>query len=45
MSYGIAMSLFAGPLMQHTDAMATQLLQPQEYVNGLRATPPEIRQP
>jgi len=45
LSYGIAMSLFAGPLMQHTDAMATQLLQPQEYVNGLRATPPEIRQP
>jgi len=45
LSYGIAMSVFAGPLMQHTDAMATQLLQPQDYVGELRATTPEIRQP
>jgi multicomponent K+:H+ antiporter subunit D len=43
--YGIAMSLFAGPLMQHTDAMANQLLHPGDYVGELRATPPEIRQP
>ncbi len=45
LSYGLAMSVFAGPLMRHTDAMAAQLLQPQEYVNGLRATTPEIRKP
>ncbi|MCC7634225.1 monovalent cation/H+ antiporter subunit D [Stenotrophomonas rhizophila] len=45
LSYGIAMSVFAGPLMQHTDAMARQLLHPQEYVGPLRAATPEIRQP
>jgi multicomponent K+:H+ antiporter subunit D len=43
--YGIGMSLFANPLMQYTDAMATQLLTPQDYVGELRATTPEIRQP
>jgi multicomponent K+:H+ antiporter subunit D len=43
--YGIGMSVFANPLMQYTDAMATQLLTPQDYVGELRATTPEIRQP
>jgi multicomponent K+:H+ antiporter subunit D len=43
--YGIGMSVFANPLMQYTDAMATQLLQPHEYVGELRATTPEIRNP
>ena len=43
--YGIGMSVFANPLMQYTDAMAAQLLTPQDYVGELRATTPEIRQP
>jgi multicomponent K+:H+ antiporter subunit D len=45
LAYGIGMTLFAAPLMQHTDAIATQLLQPGDYVQQLRATTPEIRQP
>jgi len=32
-------------LMQYTDAMATQLLTPRDYVGELRAATPEIRQP
>jgi len=43
--YGIGMVLFANPLMRYTDAMAAQLLQPQDYVGELRATTPEIRRP
>ncbi|WP_282295575.1 monovalent cation/H+ antiporter subunit D [Stenotrophomonas sp. PS02289] len=43
--YGIGMAVFANPLMGYTDAMATQLLQPQDYVGELRATTPEIRRP
>ena len=43
--YGIGMSVFAEPLMRHTDAMAAQLLQPLDYVHAERGTPPEIRRP
>jgi len=43
--YGIGMAVFANPLMRYTDAMAAQLLQPQDYVGELRATTPEIRRP
>ncbi len=45
LGYGIAMTVFAEPLMRHTRATADQLLQPGQYVDGLRATTPEIRQP
>jgi multicomponent K+:H+ antiporter subunit D len=45
LAYGIGMTLAAAPLMRHTDATAAQLLQPGEYVQQLRATTPEIRQP
>ena len=45
LAWGVLMTVFAGPLMQHTTATAAQLLQPGQYVEGLRATPPEIRQP
>ena len=42
---GLGMTLAAAPLMRYTDATAAQLLQPSEYVQQLRATTPEIRQP
>ena len=45
LAYGIGMTLAAAPLMRYTDAPAAQLLQPSEYVQQLRATTPEIRQP
>ena len=45
LAYGIGMTLAAAPLMRYTDATAAQLLQPSEYVQQLRATAPEIRQP
>jgi multicomponent K+:H+ antiporter subunit D len=45
LAYGIGMTLAAAPLMRYTDATAAQLLQPSEYVQQLRATTPEIRQP
>lgn len=43
--YGVAMTLFAAPLMRHTDAIASDLLQPSGYVDQVRAATPEIRQP
>ena len=43
--YTIGMTLAAAPLMRYTDATAAQLLHPSEYVQQLRATAPEIRQP
>ncbi|WP_305805233.1 monovalent cation/H+ antiporter subunit D [Stenotrophomonas sp. YIM B06876] len=45
LGFGVAMTLAAGPLMRFTDAAAAQLLQPGQYVEGLRATLPEMRQP
>ncbi len=45
LAYGIGMTLAAAPLMRYTDATAAQLLHPSEYVQQLRATTPEIRQP
>lgn len=43
--YGIGMTVFAAPLMRHTDAIASDLLQPSGYVEQVRATSPEIRKP
>ncbi len=45
LAYGVGMAVAAAPLMRHTDAIAAQLLQPGDYVQQLRATTPEIRQP
>ncbi len=45
LGYGIAMTVAAGPLMRYTDATAAQLLQPGQYVEGLRTTVPEMRRP
>lgn len=42
---GVGMSVFAGPLMRHTDAIAAQLLEPGRYIEQVRSTPSEIRAP
>ena len=42
---GLGMSVFAGPLMRHTEVMAAQLLEPSRYIDQVRATPSEIRSP
>ena len=41
----VGMSVFAGPLMRHTDAIAAQLLEPGRYIEQVRSTPSEIRAP
>ena len=43
--YGVGMTVFAAPLMRHADAIASDLLAPSGYVDGVRATTPEIRNP
>jgi len=43
--YGIGMTVFAAPLMRHADAIASDLLAPAGYVDEVRATTPEIRNP
>ncbi|MBJ7516305.1 MAG: monovalent cation/H+ antiporter subunit D [Stenotrophomonas sp.] len=43
--YGIGMTVFAAPLLRHADAIASDLLQPSGYVEQVRGTTPEIRQP
>lgn len=45
LGYLVAMTVAAGPLMRHTDAMARQLGQPADYLRVLRDTPPAMRQP
>ena len=41
----LAMSVFAAPLMRQTDAIAAQLLAPQQYLHDVRGTTPQSRQP
>lgn len=41
----VLMSMFAAPLMRQTDAIAAQLLAPDQYVNDVRGTTPQVRQP
>lgn len=43
--YLLAMTIAAGPLMQHTDAMARQLRQADDYRQLLRQAQPAMRQP
>lgn len=43
--YVVAMSVFAAPLMRHSDAIAAQLLAPQQYLLDIRGTAPQTRQP
>ena len=42
---GIGMTVWAGPLMDHTQATAVQLLDARQYIEPVRATPTEIRAP
>jgi multicomponent K+:H+ antiporter subunit D len=41
----LSMSVFAAPLMRQTDAIAAQLLAPQQYLHDVRGTTPQSRQP
>ncbi len=45
LGYLVAMTVAAGPLMRHTDAMARQLRQADDYLQVLRDTHPVLRQP
>ncbi|MNN96456.1 putative monovalent cation/H+ antiporter subunit D [compost metagenome] len=45
LAYVVAMTVFAAPLMRQTDAIAAQLLAPEQYVNDIRGTTPQVRQP
>lgn len=45
LALGVGMSVFAGPLMRHTEAIATQLLDPAQYVEQVRTTPTQLRAP
>ncbi|HYG07779.1 MAG TPA: monovalent cation/H+ antiporter subunit D [Stenotrophomonas sp.] len=45
LAYLGAMTVAAGPLMRHTDAMARQLRQADDYLQVLRDTRPLMRQP
>ncbi|MGE8219594.1 MAG: monovalent cation/H+ antiporter subunit D [Stenotrophomonas acidaminiphila] len=41
----LAMSVFAAPLMRQTDAIAAQLLAPQQYLHDVRGATPQSRLP
>ncbi|TYT27625.1 monovalent cation/H+ antiporter subunit D [Luteimonas viscosa] len=43
--YGVAMSVFAAPILRYTDAAARQLLSPGDYIREARAATPAVRQP
>ncbi len=45
LGYVVAMSVFAAPLMRQTDAIAAQLLSPAQYLDDVRGTTPQVRQP
>jgi len=45
LGYVLAMTIAAGPLMRHTDAMARQLHQADDYLQVLRDSRPVMRQP
>lgn len=45
LAYVVAMTVLAAPLMRQTDAIAAQLLAPEQYVNDIRGTTPQVRQP
>lgn len=45
LAYGIAMTLFAGPVLRYTDATADQVLDVNTYIQVLRDTTPLIREP
>ena len=45
LGYGIAMTVFANPILRYTDAAAAQLLDVPGYIDTLRETAPQIREP
>ena len=45
LAYGVAMTLAAGPILRYTDATAEQLLSPDDYVQQVRGTQPQLREP
>src|SRR5690606_15249202 len=45
LGYGVAMSVFAAPVLEYTQAAARQLLAPDDYVREVRAATPAVRQP
>jgi multicomponent K+:H+ antiporter subunit D len=45
LGYVVAMSVFAAPLMRQSEAIATQLQAPDRYLQDVRGTLPQVRQP
>lgn len=45
LGYVLAMTVFAAPLMRQTDAIAAQLRTPDSYLQDVRGTQPQVRQP
>ncbi|QDH71884.1 monovalent cation/H+ antiporter subunit D [Lysobacter alkalisoli] len=45
LGYGIAMTLFGGPIMRYTGDAAAQLLAPADYINAAHGTAPQLREP
>jgi len=45
LAYGIAMTVAAGPVLRYTNAAAAQLLDVDTYIQTLRQTDPQIREP
>lgn len=45
LGYGVAMTVFAAPILEYTQMTARQLLAPEDYVREVRAATPAVRQP
>lgn len=45
LAYGVVMTIAAGPILRYTDATAEQLLTPSNYVQQVRGTQPQLREP
>src|SRR5690606_907088 len=45
LAYGVVMTLAAGPILRYTDATAEQVLSPDRYIEQVRGTQPQLREP
>ena len=45
LGYGVAMTVFAAPVLEYTQLAARQLLAPGDYVREVRAATPAVREP
>ena len=45
LSYGVIMTVAAGPLLRYTRAAGEQLAAPDHYIEAMRAAPPRLREP